>query len=67
MIPGRNQSQTFARNCRLTTKACLAKKEEFIGKTVEVLIEKLSKIEGRVFWKKFTKYYGCFSESIINW
>jgi tRNA-2-methylthio-N6-dimethylallyladenosine synthase len=47
-VPGRNQSQTFARIVDLQQKTCLATKEEFIGKTVEVLIEKLSK-KRRVF------------------
>jgi tRNA-2-methylthio-N6-dimethylallyladenosine synthase len=51
-------------NCRFTTKHAWFR-SEFIGQTVEVLVEKVSKNK-RIFRKKFTKYYRGFQKKIIK-
>jgi tRNA-2-methylthio-N6-dimethylallyladenosine synthase len=39
----KKKSQTLARNCRLATKHAWSRSEEFIGQTVEVLVESFKK------------------------
>jgi tRNA-2-methylthio-N6-dimethylallyladenosine synthase len=55
MLLMRNKSKTFTRNCRLTTKHAWSRSEEFIGQTVEVLVEKVSKNQPKNFQEEILK------------
>lgn len=50
----------------LQQKHAWFRSEEFIGQTVEVLVEKVSKNRRRNFQKKFTKYYSGFSKGKLQ-
>jgi tRNA-2-methylthio-N6-dimethylallyladenosine synthase len=46
-------------------KTCLVSLSEFIGQTVEVLVEKVSKKSTKNFQEEIAKYYGGFFQRRI--
>jgi tRNA-2-methylthio-N6-dimethylallyladenosine synthase len=51
----KKQKPDACKNCRLTTKHAWSRSEEFIGQTVEVLVEKVSKNQPKNFQEEILK------------